>query len=238
MNPEKLKKLQAQAILVRIGGKGEITWINGALSDANCFVPEVCIFLRNLELTLINSSSRYTTTKEEDCSPNGRYWRQEVTINAEEARRQHDPGNRGSQHVQIRWNCHPLQQSSHSGISSKQRLRRHRTFRIENCKICRFPRVPLRRLGWLTALCLLCRSARCCPASWTTWDPKALITWSRSSWPTRMQPIVPLKTTFPTWFKTLTAKSTMRWRRHQSNSSTKRSDFPAVTYLCTFPSHL
>lgn len=81
MNPEKLKKLQAQAALVRIGGKGELTFF-AAFYQRIVFVVAKNIFMG----MTIFSFFRHSPTQEEDCSSVNRNRRQEIAVDPQETR--------------------------------------------------------------------------------------------------------------------------------------------------------
>lgn len=141
MNPERLKKLQAQAAQVRIGGKGELS----DLKKKKCFC---CSFVRwstNFVFVFV-SIFRNSTTKEEDRAPNCGHGWQEAAIDIEETRCESNSGHWGSQHDQERRHRHPFQQSSHSSFFELQHIRHHRTYRDQKCKWRRFPRAFCKRL--------------------------------------------------------------------------------------------
>lgn len=144
MNPEKLKKLQAQAALVRIGGKGMNYRRFSLFSEATWFCLR--FFAKFLLLHRQNSCFseirhfRNTSSQEEGCPPDRGHRRQEVAINAQETRLQQHCRNRRSQSFQERRICDSLQQSSNAGIAAEQRLRHQRTLRKQERKKINFPR--------------------------------------------------------------------------------------------------
>lgn len=114
MNPEKLKKLQAQAAEVRIGGKGEMS-----VKFAKTIRDFVVFYFAH---TMLNKSSRHAATQEESHPPEHRHWRQEVAAVAEEARHEQYSRHWGGQHVQERWVSRKAAQSWPGRVNKSRSL--------------------------------------------------------------------------------------------------------------------